>query len=85
MAEPQKLLLDKLISSGGFPTDYFEEEWFQIFLACQTFNRYADLADINDNIDEPFEDQVVQVTGQGSAIYKSGSWVLASDDTTLIT
>lgn len=51
------------------------------------YRRFDDLNDIVNTIKMPRADMRVQVTGQGTACYKSsvGQWVLASDDTTLIT
>ncbi len=50
-----------------------------------TLARYADLADLDDKIINPTEDLLAGIVdGQGLAIYKSGNWVLAADDTTLI-
>lgn len=93
MAEaPERLNFDKEIVNGRFPSDYFEAVWYGLFVASQSLVRYSNLADIQANIDAPFVDQTVQVTGQGTAIYKLTStspdvytWVLASDDTTAIT
>ncbi len=84
--ELQELLSNQqLVDEKGYATPYFEDLLYNLIIASQSRNRYADKADIDDNIPEPFEDQMVQVTGQGEAIYKSGTWVLASDDTTAIT
>ena len=51
------------------------------------FERFDSLILLNDRYPNPQPDQSAMVTGQGLAIYKgsASAWVLASDDTTLIT
>lgn len=46
---------------------------------------YADLTAITDAITDPNSNMVVMVTGQGIARYDGTNWVLAWNDSTLVT
>ena len=50
------------------------------------YPRYADLSALDSAIPNPANNQMGGIVeGQGLAINKSGTWVLAADDTTAIT